>query len=352
VDNDCNSDGSAIIFTAASLADKTPMPRTQIKLYGEASAAWRTAFDRVVGKLVAAEAHRLGEDLVECDQRLGGNDVAAHIAEVGVDEFIYWQPYLGLSTSPESGIRRRLNRAVAISDLIPDALIKRVIVALARDVPRDCEPAIVKVADLLGRVGTHFEVWEPKDIRRRILSEFGITCPALQLDHLEQVLTALSLRKPGHRVRTPNPTSSVNDDQLGTLFISYASEDRSFVERLVTTLGPYAEKIWYDRHAILVGESIVAKINGGLAAADFVVAVLSPASVSKPWVQSEIYAAYMRQQSEGTIRLLPVMKERCTLPPLLLPLHYADFTARFEIGLNELLLALRGIRTRNAITAV
>jgi hypothetical protein len=252
----------------------------------------------------------------------------------------YWRTYLAVSTSPEAGVRGRLKRLVKLS--VPaGSTITRSILALARDLPRDCEEPAADTASQLGAVGTRFEIWEPKDVRRRVRAAFGITCPALHLAHLEQLLAALS---PGPGQAIEPPGSDADDETLGTLFISYASEDRTFVEQLVRTLNPFVARVWYDRHEIIVGDSIVNRINEGLGSADFLVAVLSKASVGKPWVQSEIASAIMRQNSASAIRLLPVLKEDCDIPPLLLGIRHADFRAHFETGINELLQGLQGIR--------
>ena len=250
----------------------------------------------------------------------------------------YWRTYLAVSTSPESGVRRRLKRMSELS--VPGATVTRSILALARDLPRDCEMPAGDVAVRLGAVGTRFEIWEPKDIRRRVRAAFGTTCPALHLPHLEQFLAVLS----GENSPSNRSGMEADDELLGTLFISYASEDWTFVERLVKALDPFVQHVWYDRREIIVGDSIVRRINDGLHSADFLVAVLSKASVSKPWVQSEVASAIMRQNSESKARLLPILKEDCDVPPLLSAIRYADFRGSFEAGINELLQGLQGIR--------
>jgi hypothetical protein len=323
------------------------MAGKRIKLYNDTSTRWRTAFDQVASRLVAAEAKRLGEAFVQRDELLEGREDTEHLAEANTNACIYWRSYLGVSTSPESGFRKRLNRAASLPDQLPRNSLKRVILAFARDLPRDCEDATAAAGTSLGASGVHFEIWEPKDIRRRIYAAFGITCPAVHLNHLEELLRTLA--GPSHATPSSSSTGDRSDEPLGTLFVSYASEDRAFVEKLIGALDPFVGKIWYDHHEILVGDSIVARINDGLAAADHVIAVLSRASVDKPWVQSEIAAALMRQNTQATVRVLPVMKEECNVPPLLQSVRFADFTVHFESGLNELLLAIRGVRVRNAI---
>jgi len=322
------------------------MTKTRIRLYNDFTERWRRAFQDVVGRVVEAEFGRLEQTFEICNDLLQDLEGSECLARIGPGQMTYWRTYLAVSTSPESGVRRRLKRMSGLS--VPGAAITRSILALARDLPRDCEVAAAEMASHLGADRTRFEIWEPKDVRRRVRAAFGITCPALQLPHLEQLLAVLSNDR-----STSNQSGVQPDDEtLGTLFISYASEDRPFVEQLVKALDPFVEHVWYDRREIIVGDSIVKRINEGLRGADFLAAVLSKASVSKPWVQSELASAIMRQNSESTVRLLPILREDCAIPPLLSAIRCADFRVSFETGINELLQGLQGIRAgRNRPTA-
>lgn len=125
------------------------------------------------------------------------------------------------------------------------------------------------------------------------------------------------------------------------LFVCHASEDKSFVDRLVSDLDRRAMFAWYDKREIFVGDSIVEKINNALKATDYLIAVLSPRSVSKPWVVREMSSSLMRQIKNDGINILPVLLEPCDVPSLLADLKYADFTGSFEKGINELITAIR-----------
>lgn len=126
------------------------------------------------------------------------------------------------------------------------------------------------------------------------------------------------------------------------LFVCHASEDAAFVDRLVEALDSRALRAWYDKREIIVGDSIVDKINEGLADARYLLVVLSPGSVDKPWVKRELNAALMRQLSAAKVKVLPVLLEDCDIPPLLADIKYADFRTSFDRGLSQLLPALRG----------
>ena len=128
------------------------------------------------------------------------------------------------------------------------------------------------------------------------------------------------------------------------LFVCHASEDKPFVDRLIDALDSRAFHVWYDKREILVGDSIVGRINEALETVRFVLAVLSPCSVVKPWVVRELNSTLMRQLDRKQVIVLPALIANCDLPPLIADLKYADFRISFDEGLEELLTAMRRFR--------
>ena len=126
-----------------------------------------------------------------------------------------------------------------------------------------------------------------------------------------------------------------------SLFLCHASEDKPFVDRLARELDQRALFAWYDKREILVGDSIVEKINDGLKSSDYLIAVLSPRSVAKPWVVREMSSSLMRQLGDKGIRILPLVIETCDIPPLFIDLKYADFRTSFDAGVRDLLAAIK-----------
>lgn len=126
------------------------------------------------------------------------------------------------------------------------------------------------------------------------------------------------------------------------LFVCHASEDKPFVSKLVTELDRRAQYAWFDQREILVGDSIVERINQALGEARFIIAVLSPSSVRKPWVLRELNSSLMRQLAGQGILILPILIAPCEIPPLLADIKYADFSKSFSGGFAELLSAIRG----------
>ena len=72
-------------------------------------------------------------------------------------------------------------------------------------------------------------------------------------------------------------------------FISHASEEQNFVDKLVTKLENYNLKIWYDKNKIDSGDSLIEKINTGLLQTKYgAIIILSRNYFDKNWCQEEL----------------------------------------------------------------
>jgi hypothetical protein len=136
------------------------------------------------------------------------------------------------------------------------------------------------------------------------------------------------------RIQQPMPT-----DSKVRVFVSHSGKDKPFVRKLVEALKKHLLDIWVDEHEIKVGDSLMVKISGALKDVDYLVIVLSQASVSSRWVEQELNAALTNHISGKGI-VLPVLLEDCELPMLLRDRLYVDFRADFNVGLQALLAAL------------
>jgi hypothetical protein len=125
--------------------------------------------------------------------------------------------------------------------------------------------------------------------------------------------------------------------QIGKVFVSHASTDKLFVDRLIADFVARAIPVWYDKLDLRIGESIPGSINAGLAESKYFAIVLSKAAVASKWVQEELNAALMTQVAKGGTFILPLLIEDCTVPPLLAHRKHADFRIDYASGLAELL---------------
>lgn len=94
---------------------------------------------------------------------------------------------------------------------------------------------------------------------------------------------------------------------MSDIFISYASEDRPWVERFAKTLEAYGWSVWWDRE-IPTGGSFNQVIRQQLAAAKCAIVVWSEQSVQSEWVQAE--ASEAKQQD----KYLPIKMNECEIP--------------------------------------
>jgi hypothetical protein len=108
------------------------------------------------------------------------------------------------------------------------------------------------------------------------------------------------------------------------VFISHASEDKPFVLEFATRLR--AEEhidAWVDMWELRAGESLTEGIfERGLKPADAVVVVLSPTSVTKPWVKRELGTAVNRGIDDEDFRVIPILIE--SLPSADVPTSLRD----------------------------
>jgi hypothetical protein len=120
-----------------------------------------------------------------------------------------------------------------------------------------------------------------------------------------------------------SPSISVSPPKV---FISHSSQDRAFVEKLAGDLKISGVQIWMSGYDILPGDQFPQKINEGLEWCEFFIIVLSKSSLSRPWVQTELYASVVRKNKGNIRKIIPVkIEESCDLPALFASLHVQDF---------------------------
>jgi hypothetical protein len=127
------------------------------------------------------------------------------------------------------------------------------------------------------------------------------------------------------------------------LFISYARTEEKFINRLCKDLDLKGVKYWRDVKDIVAGDSIIEKIEHGLMETDYFCLCLSKESVNRDWVIREYRTALNLQLSSRgkKPRIVPLLVNDCTIPPLLLDIRYADFRTNYVFGLNELLVSIK-----------
>jgi tetratricopeptide (TPR) repeat protein len=107
------------------------------------------------------------------------------------------------------------------------------------------------------------------------------------------------------------PAEGQDEASEVSVFISHASEDKASVARpLASALLERGWKVWLDEQELHVGDSLVSRIDDGLARARFGVVVLSRSFFSKRWPRAELNALFERELSPGEASaVLPVWHE-------------------------------------------
>jgi len=137
-------------------------------------------------------------------------------------------------------------------------------------------------------------------------------------------------------------------DETFDVFISYGHQDADWVRTLAENLHRAGLDVFLDEWEIAPGDVVVHNLEHGLLSSRNGVLVVSPASVSRPWVQQE-YAVMVGRAVENKQRLIPVLVgDDVEVPPFAATRLWVDFRRvdrpEYERRVQRLVAALRGER--------
>lgn len=110
------------------------------------------------------------------------------------------------------------------------------------------------------------------------------------------------------------------------VFLSYSSKDKRFVRGLAAKLETAGIRVWLDEAEIKVGQSLIGRLREAIDSVDFLVVILSKASVESHWVQKELDIAMNQEIKRKKVKVLPILKEVVDLPGFLEGKLYLDFS--------------------------
>lgn len=141
-------------------------------------------------------------------------------------------------------------------------------------------------------------------------------------------------------------SASLNPQPSPVASLRHASEDKELGRQLARDLLAHGIEVFFDEWAIGPGDSICQRIDQGLGRCTHFIALLTPASLSKPWVNAEMDAAFVRKV-EGHARFIPLRADLAAsqLPPLLRALHSPTLDD-YAANLPRLVSAIHGISER------
>jgi hypothetical protein len=134
--------------------------------------------------------------------------------------------------------------------------------------------------------------------------------------------------------------------KLREVFLSHASADRRFAERVMTSLRAHGIKVWYSKANLRGAQTWHDEIGKALRRCDWLVVLLTPAATDSEWVKREVTFALIEKRYRQ--RIVPVLVKKCRHQKIswtLGGMQMVDFRSDFRNGLDDL-LAVWNIRRR------
>jgi hypothetical protein len=94
--------------------------------------------------------------------------------------------------------------------------------------------------------------------------------------------------------------------QFYSCFISYASKDHAFAERLHADLQNNGVRCWFAPKDLPIGARTLVSIDESIRLYDKLLLILSKSSVKSQWVEGEVATALARERQQGSTILFPV----------------------------------------------
>jgi hypothetical protein len=94
--------------------------------------------------------------------------------------------------------------------------------------------------------------------------------------------------------------------QFYSCFISYASKDEEFANRLYTDLQHSGVRCWFAPEDMKIGDRIRHRIDDSIRLHDKLLLILSETSVTSQWIEQEVETALDKEREQGVEVLFPV----------------------------------------------
>ena len=106
-------------------------------------------------------------------------------------------------------------------------------------------------------------------------------------------------------------------EHLASVFLSYSWADKPLARGLAAGLAASGCRVWIDEGELRVGDSLVQSISEALDQVDFVVALVSAASVGSDWCRKEISLAMTGEVKRQGLTVMPLRVGDLDMPPTL-----------------------------------
>ncbi|MFQ5935446.1 MAG: toll/interleukin-1 receptor domain-containing protein [Acidiferrobacterales bacterium] len=98
----------------------------------------------------------------------------------------------------------------------------------------------------------------------------------------------------------------IQPPQFYSCFISYASADEEFAQRLYADLQNGGVRCWFAREDMKIGDKILDTINEAIRLRDKVILILSRSSLESEWVEDEVTRAFAEERDRKETLLVPI----------------------------------------------
>lgn len=138
-------------------------------------------------------------------------------------------------------------------------------------------------------------------------------------------------------------TDGTTERSAPCAFLCHASEDRELAHRIASDIQGQGIDTFFDKWEIGPGDSLRQKIDAGLGRCTHFVALLTPNSIHKPWVNAEMDAGFVKKVS-GECKFIALRYGLAAevLPPLLKALHSPELKD-YEQDMRALIHSIHGV---------
>jgi len=127
---------------------------------------------------------------------------------------------------------------------------------------------------------------------------------------------------------------------VATVFVSYRSADATSARKLSRDLERAGHTVWLDTEQIAIGDSLVERIDAGLADATYLVLCLAPGHDTSAWTRREWMSTLARQLAGKHVKVLPARLVEADVPAVIADLRVADLATDWNRGVADLLAAM------------
>jgi hypothetical protein len=137
--------------------------------------------------------------------------------------------------------------------------------------------------------------------------------------------------------------NDVDKPRPARVFLSYSKSDQPTARYIADGLKRSGVHAWLDDWELGPGDSLREHIGSAATSSDYILVLLSPASVESTWVRQEIDFALSRELADRAIRLIPILIADCDIPAILRSRHYLDLRENREAGMQRLISQIAAV---------